>query len=100
MKRFKKECFEELKGHSLCLVAGSRAVVSAVLEQFDPKQIEADAKTPLFMERSEASWRRMKALHAEVASDPFNDADSVVNVAFKRGYEDCSSELTAKEPTE
>lgn len=93
-----KECFEDLKGHSLCLVAGSRAAVSSVLEQFDPKTIEADAKAraPLFMERSEASWRRLKSVHAEVSSDPFNDAQSVVNVAFKDGYEQLSGELNAK----
>lgn len=97
-----KECFEDLKGHSLCLVAGSRAAVSSVLDQFDPKTIEAEAKAkaPLFMERSEASWRRLKALYADVSSDPFNDPESVVNIAFKRAYEQRSSELKAKEPDE
>ncbi|WP_084396611.1 type VI secretion system-associated FHA domain protein TagH [Henriciella aquimarina] len=90
-----KECFEDLKGHSLCLVAGSRAAVSAVLDEFDPKAIEAGAKakTSLFMERSEASWRRMKSLHEAVSSDPFNDGQSLVNLAFKRGYEDRLGEL-------
>ncbi len=97
-----KECFEDLKGHSLCLVSGSRAAVSSVLEQFDPKTVEADAKAraPLFMERSEASWRRMKSLHADLSNDPFNDAESLVNLAFKRGYEQRSRELNAKEPSE
>ena len=97
-----KECFEDLKGHSLCLVAGSREAVSCLLEQFDPKAVEAEAKAkaPLFMERSEASWRRLKSLHADVSSDPFNDAESIVNVAFKRGYELRSRELNAKEQSE
>lgn len=97
-----KECFEDLKGHSLCLVAGSRAAVMSLLEQFDPKSIEADAKAkaPLFMERSEASWRRLKALHAEVSDDPFNNPESTVNVAFKHGYEKLSDELNLKEPSE
>ncbi len=84
-----KECFEDLKGHSLCLVAGSRAAVTSVIELLDPAAIEAEAKAkaPLFMERSEASWRRLKALHAEVSTNPFNNAQSSISAAFKRGYE-------------
>tara|TARA_R110002110_G_scaffold84116_2_gene218431 strand:+ start:1893 stop:2954 length:1062 start_codon:yes stop_codon:yes gene_type:complete len=97
-----KECFEDLKGHSICLVAGSRETVSSLLEQFDPKTIESEgkAKAPLFMERSEASWRRLKSVHADVSDDPFNDPESIVNVAFKRGYERRSRELDAKEQSE
>lgn len=95
-----RECFEDLKAHSLCLVAGSREVVSELLEQFDPKTINAQSKSSLFMERSEASWRRMKSLHADVSSNPFNDANSAVNRAFKRGYEKCSNDLKARETGE
>ncbi|WP_300379727.1 type VI secretion system-associated FHA domain protein TagH [Henriciella sp.] len=95
-----RECFEDLKAHSLCLVAGSREVVSELLEQFDPKTIDAQVKTSLFMERSEASWRQMKSLHANVSSNPFNDADSAVNRAFKRGYERCANDLNVREPGE
>lgn len=97
-----RECFEDLKGHSLCLVAGARAAVMAVLEEFDPKSIEADAKAkaPFFMERSEAAWRRMKSLHADISRDPFNDANSLVNGAFKYGYEERSSLLNPKAPEE
>ncbi len=84
-----KECFEDLKGHAVCLIAGSRSAVSSVLEHLDPAAIEAEvkAKAPLFMERSEASWRRLKVIHAEVSADPFNNAESIISAAFKRGYE-------------
>jgi predicted component of type VI protein secretion system len=84
-----KESFEDLKGHSLCLMAGSRSAVSSVLEHLDPASIEADVKAnaPLFMERSEASWRKLKALHMEVSTSPFDNAQSRISEAFKRGYE-------------
>ena len=97
-----KECFEDLKGHSLCLVAGSRETVSSLLDTFDPKAIESEAKAkaPLFKERSEASWRRLKSVHEDVSDDPFNDPESIVNVAFKRGYERRSRELNVKEQGE
>ncbi len=84
-----KECFENLKGHSMSLIAGSRSAVASVLDLVDPAAIEAEVKVkaPLFMERSEASWRRLKVLHAEGSADPFNNPQSVVSAAFKRGYE-------------
>ncbi len=84
-----KESFEDLKGHSLCLIAGSRSAVSSLLELLDPAAIEADVKAnaPLFMERSEASWRKLKTLHAEVSANPFDNAQSRISEAFKRGYE-------------
>ena len=97
-----KECFEDLKGHSLCLVAGSRAAVNSVLERLDPKMIGAEAKPKagLFMERSDVSMRCMKSAHADLSKDPFNDPDSTVNVAFKRGYEQRANELKEKDPCE
>ncbi len=94
-----RECFEDLKGHASCLVAGSRAAVSSVIEHLDPAAIETDVKanSPLFMERSEASWRKLKARHADVAADPFNNPESHVNEAFRRGYERRARDLDSQE---
>ena len=61
---------------------------------------DAKAKTGLFTERSDVSMRCMKSAHADLSKDPFNDPDSTVNVAFKRGYEQRASELKAKDPCE
>lgn len=84
-----KECFEDMKEHTLCLLAGSRAAVSTVLEHLDPAAIEAEGKpkSALFMERSEVCWRKMKGLHAGLSDNPFNDPDSIVTRAFRYGYE-------------
>ncbi|MGB3626521.1 MAG: type VI secretion system-associated FHA domain protein TagH [Henriciella sp.] len=97
-----KECFEDLKEHILCLLAGSRAAVSSVLEHLDPDAIEAEGKpkTAIFVERSEVCWRRLKGLHAEISENPFNDADSAVSKAFKYGYESRTGRLKTEEAAE
>lgn len=97
-----KECFEDLKEHIFCLLAGSRAAVASVLEQLDPAAIEAEGKpkSALFMERSEVYWQKLKGVHAEISENPFNDADSSVSKAFKYGYESRSGRVNAKEAAE
>ncbi|MEM5518111.1 type VI secretion system-associated FHA domain protein TagH [Henriciella sp. AS95] len=83
------ECFTDLREHSTCLASGAREAVTALLEHLDPDRVEADSKkrSGLFADKSETSWRCMKQAYNDLADDPFNNPDSVVNQAFKRGYE-------------
>ncbi len=84
-----RESFEDLKKHLLCLVAGSRAAIAATLDEVEPGRIEVDAKiqSTLFQTRADACWREFQKRHARVCADARQNAGSVINQAFKSGYE-------------
>jgi len=84
-----KESFEDLKKHLLCLMAGSRAAVSATLAEVGPERIEEELKgqSLLFQTKSEAAWRTFLRRHAQIAAEARENADSAINRAFKLGYE-------------
>ncbi|MGD9965395.1 MAG: type VI secretion system-associated FHA domain protein TagH [Hyphomonadaceae bacterium] len=79
--------FQDLKKHLLCLMAGSRAAVSAALEDLAPSRIEQEASSGLFQGKAEACWRNYQRRHEEIASDARESADGAISLAFKAGYE-------------
>jgi predicted component of type VI protein secretion system len=88
------ESFQDLKKHLLCLMAGSRAAIAAVLEDVAPDRIEQSLKgASLFQTKADACWRAFQNRHKALALDANENAESTVNRAFKRGYEHCVRKL-------
>jgi predicted component of type VI protein secretion system len=84
-----KASFEDLKKHSLCLMAGSRASVDHVLRTLAPQMIENQitAHGLLRPNKFESCWRAYQNGHAHLADEEPSGAQSSVNRAFKAGYE-------------
>lgn len=83
------ESFQDLKKHLLCLMAGSRAAVSAAFEELQPARVEDGIKgqSLLFQTKVEACWREFQKRHAQLVMDAQANVESTVNRAFKAGYE-------------
>lgn len=83
------ESFQDLKKHLLCLMAGSRAAVSAAFEELKPSNLEESVRgqSLLFQTKVEACWREFQKRHAQLISDAQENVESAVNRAFKTGYE-------------
>jgi type VI secretion system FHA domain protein len=79
--------FQDLKKHLLCLIAGSRSAVEAALQELRPDAIGKDAASTLFQGKAEMCWREYQKRHERVATEARQNADSVINQAFKAGYE-------------
>jgi predicted component of type VI protein secretion system len=83
------ESFQDLKKHLLCLMAGSRAAVSAAFEIVSPLRVEETARTQslLFKTKTEACWREFEKVHGQAVADARENPASAVNGAFRAGYE-------------
>ncbi|PZO55578.1 MAG: type VI secretion system-associated FHA domain protein TagH [Alphaproteobacteria bacterium] len=79
--------FQDLKKHLLCLMAGSRAAVAAAFEGLSPSGVEEEAKGHTVLLKGEACWRAFQKRHASLVADARENAQSVINRAFKTGYE-------------
>ncbi|HYD87781.1 MAG TPA: type VI secretion system-associated FHA domain protein TagH [Vitreimonas sp.] len=89
-----KASFEDLKKHLLCLIAGSRSAVNATFEHLSPQRIEDAAKAPLVVVgKGEACWRQYQRRHEELCLEARATPESIVNRAFKTGYEQQLREL-------
>lgn len=83
--------FVDLKKHLLCLAAGSRAAIAAVLDHLEPGAIEHSTKAApalLLLAKAELCWRAFKSRRDALVYAAQTSADSLVNCAFRRGYED------------
>lgn len=81
------ESFQDLKKHLLCLMAGSRAAVTATLEELKPETAEQAVKAQSVLANAGAFWRELRKRHAHLVADANENVESVVNRAFKAGYE-------------
>jgi predicted component of type VI protein secretion system len=79
--------FQDLKKHLLCLIAGSRAAVDATIQELRPDAIGKDTTSKLFERKAEMSWREYQKRHERIATEARENADSVINQAFRSGYE-------------
>ncbi|MGE0533083.1 MAG: type VI secretion system-associated FHA domain protein TagH [Hyphomonadaceae bacterium] len=84
-----KASFEDLKKHLLCLAEGSRAAISAAMDNLSPAAAESEVKgqSTLFMAKSEACWRAHQKRHEELTLEARERADGRINRAFRDGYE-------------
>lgn len=79
--------FQDLKKHLLCLMAGSRAAVAAAFEGLSPADIEEEVKGQTVLLKGESCWRAFQKRHVSLMADANENAQSVINRAFKTGYE-------------
>jgi type VI secretion system FHA domain protein len=84
-----KASFEDLRKHSLCLMAGSRASVDHVLRTLAPQLIEnqVSGQGMLRLNKFESCWRAYQNAHAHLADQEPAGPQCSVNRAFKEGYE-------------
>lgn len=90
-----KASFADLRRHGACLLAGSRATVSAVLQDLDPARLEEGTKRqPLTLgSRFEGMWRTFQRRHTDLVSASTRPGSGRIEQAFRAGYE---AELRAK----
>jgi predicted component of type VI protein secretion system len=84
-----KASLEDLRRHTRCLMAGSRASVDHVLTSLAPQLVEAATKSTggIRHNRAENCWRVFQERHADLADEDPTRPDASVNRAFRRGYE-------------
>jgi predicted component of type VI protein secretion system len=84
-----RSSFEDLKKHTLCLMAGSRASVDHVLRTLAPQLIEnqVTGQSMLRLNKFESCWRAYQNAHAHLADEEPAGPQCSVNRAFKSGYE-------------
>lgn len=84
-----KASFADMKKHLLCMLAGMREAVGVTLETLAPDKVEAELKgqSMVFKNRGGEAWARYGALHEDLVQHAQDDADGVINVAFRTAYE-------------
>jgi len=96
-----RDAFRDLKKHVLCLVAGTRAAVAASIDQLSPEHVEARALDGQILEtRAARNWRQYRIEHALLRESVEQNADSIVNKAFKAGYEQQLRKLDGMDETQ
>jgi predicted component of type VI protein secretion system len=91
--------FSDVKKHLLCVFAGARAALSAVLEALSPKSIEAKtpARATLMKGRGSAVWAQYVIEHAAYQQDAGDPSDGFAGRAFRSAYGRRLEELDAGE---
>ena len=84
-----KASFADMKKHLLCMLAGMREAVGVTLETLSPVAVEEELKgqSMVFKNRAGAAWSRYSLLHGELVQHAQEDAEGVINVAFRTAYE-------------
>ena len=85
-----KASFEDLKKHLLCLLAGSRAAVGAALDASEPSQCRRRRQGPAHdaVRQGRGLLARItRSATQDLGADARASAESLVNRAFKSGYE-------------
>jgi predicted component of type VI protein secretion system len=82
-----KMSFADVKKHLLCVLAGSRASLSALAQALSPATVEAAAPSGFLLRANgTAAWKAYRTLHAERASEIETDVDGPVAHAFRAAY--------------
>ncbi len=82
-----KMSFADVKKHLLCVLAGSRASLSALGQALSPATVEA--ATPagfLLKSNGAAAWKTYKTVHADRINEIDTDIDGPVAHAFRAAY--------------
>ncbi len=97
------EALEDLRNHELAVLAGMQAAFRAVIERFDPEQIELNLKNSgraggLFDGGKTRSWDYFREMYALVAKDPDSAFTQLFTPAFIHAYEDQIRRMKAVPP--
>lgn len=86
--------FDDLKAHELSVIAGMRAALSALLQRFDPAQIERRTPPASVMDkmgggasRKARMWEQMVEIYGEVATD-VDEVQGLFGDKFSAAYEE------------
>lgn len=86
--------FDDLKAHELSVIAGMRAALSALLQRFDPAQIERRTPPASVMDKLAGStsrkarmWEQMVEIYGEVATD-VDEVQGLFGDKFSAAYEE------------
>jgi FHA domain-containing protein/type VI secretion system protein len=86
--------FDDLKAHELSVIAGMRAALSALLQRFDPAQIERRTPPASVMDkmgggtsRKARMWEQMVEIYSEVATD-VDEVQGLFGDKFSAAYEE------------
>jgi len=86
-----REALNDIKVHQLALIAAIQVALTRVLEQIDPKALEARLG-PSVMHivpggKKVQLWEAYEALHAEIAEEIAEDFRGTLGQAFAEAYE-------------
>jgi FHA domain-containing protein len=89
-----KDAFDDLRAHQIGVIAGSRAAFSAVLQRFDPANLETklgmggvvDSLMP--SARRSKLWMQYTAMFEEILKQAEDDYGALFGEAFRRAYEE------------
>jgi type VI secretion system FHA domain protein len=96
--------FDDLRAHELAVIAGMRAALGAVLQRFDPAQIESRLAVPTVMDkmlslggshRKAKLWDRLVELYGEIAREADDDLQRLYGEKFSEAYEEQVARLRA-----
>ncbi|HEX8593001.1 MAG TPA: type VI secretion system-associated FHA domain protein TagH [Pseudomonas sp.] len=86
--------FDDLKAHELSVIAGMRAALSALLQRFDPAQIERRTPAASVMDKMSGStsrkarmWEQIVEIYSEVATD-VDEVQGLFGDKFSAAYEE------------
>ncbi len=86
--------FDDLKAHELSVIAGMRAALSALLQRFDPAQIERRTPPASVMDKMAGStsrkarmWEQIVEIYGEVATD-VDEVQGLFGDKFSAAYEE------------
>lgn len=92
-----REAGQDIKKHQIAVLSGLRAALGALVERFRPdtilQAIEAGSGKGFLgggnqSNRMKAAWARFTELHANCEDEASHNADSFLNRAFRKGYEE------------
>jgi len=90
-----KAAFTDVKRHLVCMLAASRAALSATLEALNPERVEERLKDETFVltNKNAAAWKEYERLYVEFRLDALSNPNGSVDAAFRAAYERQRQEL-------
>ncbi len=95
-----REAFHDIKDHQVAMVVGMRAAFNALLQRFDPEQLESrftkgsKIESLLPMYRKAECWERYQEWYAGIAAAAEDDFQGLFGNEFTRAYEDQMNRLS------
>jgi len=95
------EGFEDVKAHQMAMMAGMRAAFDAMLQRFDPEELEQrfekrKSKSKLRLSTGGQYWGMYKDLYDDMTQDADANFQRLFGEEFARAYEEQMQRLTAR----
>jgi len=94
------EGFEDIKAHQMAMMAGMRAAFDAMLQRFDPEELQQrfekrKSKSKLRLSTAGQYWDMYKDLYDDMTQDADANFQRLFGEEFARAYEEQMQRLTA-----